>query len=163
MHLSIYKYRPIISSLLSFHFAQGCLAHQAYPRPPRCQVLLCSVMSVVAKSGDVAGTEVGIGGGWSTEKMEQEMGESNTSHDTKKLCWMGWFLELFLFELQPWTSCFATFRVAPEIPTFGRQAFLLTDCPIITAHFNCCLDACHVAGVTLAFLLVKTGNFFQLK
>lgn len=49
---------------------------------PQTEVLLCSVMSVVAKSGDVAGTE----------------------------------------------------------------AFLLTDCPIITAHFNCCLDACHVAG-----------------
>ena len=63
-------------------------------------MLLCSVMSVVAKSGDVAGTEVGIGGGWSTEKMEQEMGESNTSHDTKKLCcWMIFGIDMF--ELQP--------------------------------------------------------------
>lgn len=47
------------------------------------EVMLCSVMSVIAKSGDVAGAEA---------------------------------------------------------------LLLEADCPIITAHFNCCLDACHVAG-----------------
>lgn len=50
---------------------------------PGSEVMLCSVMSVIAKSGDVAGAEA---------------------------------------------------------------LLLEADCPIITAHFNCCLDACHVAG-----------------
>jgi hypothetical protein len=35
------------------------------------------------------------------------------------------------------------------------QALLLeADCPIITAHFNCCLDACHVAGIDGMFTRV---------
>lgn len=29
----------------------------------------------------------------------------------------------------------------------GTEALMLdASCPIFTAHFNCCLDACHVAG-----------------
>lgn len=51
------SYRFLISSLLRFYFAQGCSISPSSTNGN--QVLLCSVMSVVAKSGDVAGTEVG--------------------------------------------------------------------------------------------------------
>ena len=46
----------------------------------------------------------------------------------------------------------------------GTEALMLdAECPICTAHFNCCLDACHVAAdADSAFRVVLKRDYRHL-
>ena len=88
---------------------------------------------------------------YSPQKMANDVGMCVKTWDPEySCCWK--HLVLGYCDFHRWSP---SLPCNPWTHLDMLQALLLeADCPIITAHFNCCLDACHVAGIDGMFTRV---------